>query len=77
VGTAQQKLNQRVSVAPGDLVELETRRLDRTRTGLVVGAVAIVGASVAINALRGSPSSDRPPTGSSTDSRGLAFRLHF
>src|ERR1044071_10396433 len=37
VGTAGQSLNQRISIAPGDLVEIESRKLDRQRTGLVVG----------------------------------------
>ena len=37
VGSSAQTLNQRISVAPSDLVELESRRLDRLRTGAVVG----------------------------------------
>jgi hypothetical protein len=34
--------NQRVSIARGDLVELEVRKLDRVRTAGVVGGAAIV-----------------------------------
>src|SRR5689334_3887480 len=34
-GTSAQSLYQRISIAPGQLVDLESRQLDRTRTTLV------------------------------------------
>ena len=69
IGTSGQTLNQRISITPGDLVEIESRKLDRQRTGIVVGAVAVVGISAAIAALKGGPGLDRPPGGTSSDSR--------
>jgi len=69
VGSSGQTLNQRISITPSDLVEIESRRLDRQRTGLVIGAAVIVGASATVAALKGGPGLDRPPGGSSTDSR--------
>ena len=77
VGTGGQALYQRISIAPSDLVELESRKLDRKRTGIVVGAAAIVGGSVAIAALKGGPGLDRPPGGSSTDAKVPLWRVHF
>jgi hypothetical protein len=69
IGTSGQTLNQRISIAPSDLVEIESRKLDRRRTGLVVGAAAVVSISATIAALKGGPGLDRPPGGTSTDSR--------
>ena len=76
-GGAAQSLNQRISIAPGQLVELETRRLDRKRTAIVVGAVAIVSGSATIAALKGGPGLERPPGGGTTDAKIPVFRLHF
>jgi hypothetical protein len=77
VGSSGQSLNQRISIAPGDLVEIESRKLDRRRTGLVVGAAAVVAASATIAALKGGPGLDRPPGGSSTDAKIPFWRLRF
>jgi hypothetical protein len=77
VGSSGQSLNQRISIAPGDLVEIESRKLDRRRTGLVVGAAAVVAASATIAALKGGPGLDRPPGGSSTDAKIPLWRLRF
>jgi hypothetical protein len=76
-GTTAQSLYQRISITPGQLVELESRRLDRTKTTIVVGAAVVVGASAAIAALKGGPGLDRPPGGSSCDDRLPLIRLHF
>jgi hypothetical protein len=76
-GTPVQSLYQRISIAPGQLVELESRQLDRTRTTLIVGAAALIGGSAAIAALKGGPGIDHPPGGSSTDARLPLIRLHF
>ena len=76
-GTSAQSLYQRISIAPGQLVELESRQLDRKRTTLVVGTAVVVGASAAIAVLKGGPGLDHPPGGSSTDARIPLLRLHF
>lgn len=44
-GSAIAPLTQRVPLAPTDLIQLSTRRLDSKRTGLLIGAI---GATVAI-----------------------------
>ena len=77
VGTSGQSLNQRISIAPGDLVEIESRKLDRQRTAVVVGVTAVVAASATIAALKGGPGLDRPPGGSSTDAKIPFWRLRF
>ncbi len=77
VGTGGQSLNQRISIAPTDLVEIESRKLDRQRTGLVVGVAAIVAASATVAALKGGPGLDRPPGGSSSDAKIPFWRLRF
>jgi len=76
-GSSAQNLYQRISIAPGDLVELESRKLDRKRTALVIGAAAIIGGSATIAALKGGPGLDRPPGGSSSDAKIPFWRLHF
>jgi hypothetical protein len=76
-GASAQSLYQRISIAPGQLVELESRQLDRAKTGLVVGAAAIVLGSGAYAAMKGGPGLDRPPGGSSTDAKVPLLRLHF
>ena len=77
VGTGGQSLNQRISIAPGDLIEIESRKLDRQRTAVVVGVAAVVAASATIAALKGGPGLDRPPGGSSTDAKIPFWRLRF
>jgi len=77
VGTSTQSLYQRISIAPGDVLELESRTLDRTRTAVVVGIAAAIGGSAAIAALHGSPGNDKPPGGTSTDSRIVVWRWHY
>jgi len=77
VGSSTESLHQRIAIQAGELVELETRKLDRGRTALVAGAAVLVGGSMAIAALRGSPGSERPPTGSSTDHRKPGIIIRF
>ena len=76
-GASAQSLYQRISIAPNQVVELESRQLDRTRTALVVGATVFVGTTAAIAAFKGGPGLDRPPGGSSTDAKIPLLRLHF
>ena len=59
--------NQRVSIGRGELLELEVRKLDRTRTGLIVGATAAVAGSILIKSLRGDPGKEQLPGGGGTD----------
>jgi hypothetical protein len=72
-----QSLAQRISIPRGDLLEIETRTLNRGRTAAVVGGVAVIGIATAINVLRGERGSDRPPGGTSTDTRIPVVRLRF
>ena len=76
-GASAQSLSQRISITPGQLVELESRQLDRGKTAIVVGAVVVIGGSAAIAAFKGGPGLDRPPGGSSTDAKLPLLRLHF
>jgi len=67
--------NQRVSIARGDLVELEVRKLDRVRTAGVVGGAAIVVATTLIKMLKGDPGREPLPGGGGTDA--IVFRLRW
>jgi hypothetical protein len=63
-------LHQRVSIPRSDLLELETRRLDRLRTAAVAGSAAIIVAVLAINALENDPASGgTPPGGGGNEAR--------
>ncbi len=76
VGSSAQTLNQRISVAPSDLVELESRRLDRLRTGAVVGGVVAVAVVAALKALAGeSSNSGRVPDPGTMELRVPLFRF--
>jgi hypothetical protein len=74
VGSSVQALHQRVTLARSDLVDLEARTLNRSRTGLLVGVAAVAVAGALKGALDNGPGLDRPPTGSGTDSRRPAPR---
>jgi hypothetical protein len=63
VGGAAERLHQRVSIPRTDLVELETRRLDRVRTAAVAGGIALVVGAAVIKSLNKDPGTDRPPGG--------------
>lgn len=67
--------NQRVSISRSDLVELEVRRLDKTRTmGLVGGAALIVGSAL-LKTLKGEPGKENLPGGGGTDN--IVFRISW
>jgi hypothetical protein len=78
VGSSLETLHQRVSIPRADLVELETRRLDRFRTAAVAGGVALVVGAVVIKSLDSDPGSDRPPGGGGgVDARLPLWGLRF
>ncbi len=76
---AVQTLFQRVTVRPGDLLGLESRTLDRTRTTLVIAAAATALVSVAVSALHGKQGIDTPPpnSGGGTETRVPLLHFHF
>jgi hypothetical protein len=63
VGTALQTLYQRVSIPRTDLLELETRRLDRFRTTALAGAAALVITAGVIKAVRSDAGKEASPGG--------------
>jgi hypothetical protein len=69
MGASFQTLHQRISIPRAAVVEFEARKLDHLRTGLLVGATAVVAAAILKHAFDGGPGLDRAPSGSSTDSR--------
>lgn len=77
MGSSLQTLYQRVALAPGEVTELETRKLDRARTAVVVGGLAAAVVSAAIASLHSNPGIDRPPTGGGAEHRVPVLRFHF
>jgi hypothetical protein len=65
--------NQRVSIARGELVELEVRKLDRMKTVGIVGGAAVVLGVTLVKALKGEPGKDNLPGGGGTDA--IVFRI--
>lgn len=69
VGTSVETLHQRVSIARTDLIELETRQVDRLRTGALLSGAALIVGSAAYKTLTGNGSGERTPGGTGTDIR--------
>jgi hypothetical protein len=63
VGARVETLHQRLLIPDGGIIEIESRRLDRLKTGLAVGAGAAVAGGIAAAALSGGFRSDRPGNG--------------
>jgi hypothetical protein len=77
-GSSMETLHQRVSIPRADLVELETRRLDRFRTAALAGGVVFIVGTIAIKALKNDPGTDRSPGGGGgTDVRVPLWRLRL
>lgn len=62
IDNSVQALRQRIALPRASIIEIESRRLDRTRTGLVVGAAGIVVGSLLFKAITGNPGKDRLPS---------------
>lgn len=73
VGSSVQTLHQRVAISRSELLEIETRQLDRLRTGALAGSAAVIVGAVVIKAIRGDPGTERPPGGGG----GGEFRSPF
>ena len=63
IGSSVQTLNQRVAIPRTSIVELETRRLDRLRTGLVVGSASVLAGALIYRAVQGGRGREGPPDG--------------
>lgn len=63
VGSSVQTLKQRVAIPRSSIFELETRRVDRFRTGLAVGSATLLAGALIVRGVFGGPGSDRPPGG--------------
>ena len=74
VGSPFQTLHQRVSIARNELVEMETRTLDRLRTGSLAAAVAIVVGTAVLKSVKRGPALEKLPGGTSTDNRAPFLR---
>jgi hypothetical protein len=72
-GSSGRPLHQRVSISRSELLEIETRTLDRFRTGALAGSAAIIVGAVVINAIKGDPGTEGPPGGGN----GNEFRPPF
>ena len=63
IGSSVQTLNQRVAIPRASIVEIESRRIDRRRTGLVVGSASLTAGVLIYRGIRGEPGNGGPPGG--------------
>jgi hypothetical protein len=77
VAGSAQSLYQRVSIAPTDILELESRRLDRSKTALVAVGGAVAAGLIIAPILKSSPGSEHAPGGSTSESKIPIFRFSF
>ena len=63
VGSSVRTLKQRVAIPRASIVEIESRTVDRRRTTLLVGSVAVVAGILIVKTVHGGPGSERPPGG--------------
>ena len=61
IGSSVQTLKQRVAIPRTSIFELETRRIDRLRTGLIIGSASIVVGALVFRAAVGGPGDEDPP----------------
>ncbi len=62
-------LNQRLAIPRDQIIELELKRRDRTRTALLLGVLGVIGSSLVVAAVTGDEraSNDVPDTGPTED----------
>lgn len=75
IGSSVQTLNQRVSLAKGEVIEWEIRTLDRRRTYALVGGAAVIIGVALVNALKGEPGSEPIPGNGGVDALIPLFRI--
>ncbi len=74
VGSTVQTLHQRVSGPRSEIVFLEIRELNRTRTYGLVGAAALILGWVLFDVLKGEPGAENLPGGGGEDNRVPVFQ---
>jgi hypothetical protein len=62
-GGSTRTLHQRVAISRAELIEMETRTLNRLRTGVVAGSAIVILAGAVINAIKEDPGTERSPGG--------------
>ena len=78
IGSSVQTLRQRVAIPRASIFELETRRMDRLRTGLVVGSATVLAGALIFRVAGGGPGDDRPPDGGPVfEHRVRLFRIRM
>jgi hypothetical protein len=75
LGSTAQTLHQRVSIARGEILELEARKVDRFRTGALFGGAAALGGMLLVKSLRGDPASERLPGGPETEALSPLYQI--
>ena len=73
IGSSVQTLNQRVAIPRASIFELETRRIDRLRTGLVVGSASLIAGALIFRAVRGGRGDEGPPGGGEPNEIRISF----
>jgi hypothetical protein len=73
--TSVETLNQRVSIARAEIIGLETRTLDKVRTGMLAGGLAVIVGAAAIKALHDQGSSGGTVPGGGNELRIPLFRF--
>jgi hypothetical protein len=61
VGSSVETLHQRVALPRAAVYELETKRLDRMRTGALLGSVAVIAGVSVIKAVKSDPGKEKVP----------------
>lgn len=76
-GSRMETLHQRLDIPRSGIVEVEMRELDRVRTGIAIGAGAVVLGAVVIGTLREAALGDRDPGGGPQDYVGVRIPFGF
>jgi len=73
IGSSVQTLKQRVAIPRASIFELETRKVDRVRTGLVVGSASLLAGVLIFKAVRGGRGDEGPPGGGEPNEMRVPF----